>query len=343
MKTRRIVDIVLGLAALFSAGYFIYSRYINPPVQKKEVLKVIKANDILKYKTVITPAIVNTALTSAACTSFMKEVAEKSMMEFANEFIDHHYDEILKTCAGAVPTSLQVKLSNALFKCKDSLHNKISNECFGALLAAKTSSVASVIRPDISAQELSAPILLHLIAEKFSNGDFLEHPEKSLEIVDALLDKEPSYLGGYKAKMMLLSMSSLAKDEHYKNELKDTLDQAKRLNPNDLEIREMEIAWKGDVFNVSESKKDQSEFLDYLNREGAKHPQDWMYDYYKAVAVYQNGKGNYEEALALVEMALKKSPNNPRLKNTVENMKSDDEQRRGHPFILSVGFSLDDL
>ena len=276
MKTRRLIDIVLGLAVLLSAGHFIYSRYINPPVQKQKILKLTKANDILKYKTVITPAIVNTAVTSAACTSFMKEVAEKTMMEFANEFIDRHYDDILKTCAGAVPTPLQAKLSDAVLKCKDSSHEKISNECFGALLAAKTTSVASVIRPDISPQELSASILLHLVAEKFSNGDFFEHPDKSLEIVDALLDKEPTYLGGYKVKMMLLSMSSLAKDDHYKNEFAETLNQAKRLNPNDPEIRELEIAWKGDVFNVTDKKKDQTEFIDYLNREGAKHPKDWI-------------------------------------------------------------------
>ncbi len=346
MKARRVFDIVLGLSLATLAGYFLYTRYINPskPVVKR--VKLVKANDLLKYKTEIAPKIVNTTLTSAACTAFLKDSAEKTMMDYANEFIDHQVDSILKTCTGAFPSALQAKIDDVVLKCKDSTREKISNECFAALLSAKTSSVATVIKPDVDPRELNSTLLLHLIAEKFSNGDFFEHPDKSLAIVDALLDKEPGYLGGYKVKMMLLSMSSLNKDEHYQNEFQDTLDQAKRLNPADREILEMEIAAKGDVFNTPSDpseKKDQTEFINYLNKESAKHPDEWIYDYYKAQALYNNGQGNYEKALALVEKALKKSPDDMRLKQTLENLKSDDEQRRKHPFILSIGFSLNDL
>lgn len=346
MKARRVFDIILGLSVVALAGYFIFSRFINPPKPAEKKVKLVKANDLLKYKTEVAPSIVNTSLTSAACTAFLKDSAEKTMMEYANEFIDHHVDSILKTCSGAFPSALQAKIDDVVLKCKDSTREKISNECFAALLSAKTSSVATVIKPDVDPKELNSTLLLHLIAEKFSNGDFFEHPDKSLDIVDALLDKEPGYLGGYKVKMMLLSMSSLNKDEHYKQEFVDTVEQAKRLNPDDPEILEMEIAQKGDVFNIPadpNEKKDQTEFLRYLNTESAKHPDEWIYDYYKAQAIYNNGYGNSDKAIAFVEKALKKAPNDMRLKQTLENLKSDDEQRIKHPFILSIGFSLNDL
>lgn len=345
MKARKVSDIVIALFLLSFAGYFIYTRFINPPRPVKKYTKITKANDILKYKTIIAPQLVNTTLTSAACTMFLKDSAEKSMMDYANEFIDHNVDNILKTCTGAFPSNLQAKIEDAVLKCKDSAREKIENVCFAALLAAKTASVATIIKPDVDPRDLSPTVLLHLIAEKFNSGDFLEHPHKSLAIINALLDKEPSYLGGYKLKMMLLAMSNLNKEEHYKNEFQDTLDEARRLNPNDPEVRELAIAQRGEVFNSNDngSKKDNTEFIHYLENEAAKHPKEWIYDYYKAQALYNNGKGNYEQTLALVENALKKAPNDFRLKQTLENLKSDDEEKRKHPFILAVGFSLNDL
>lgn len=347
MNARRVFDIVLGLAMLILAGYFGYTKFINPPrPEKKPAAELVKANEILKYKTVIPPEQVNTTLTSAACTAFLKDSAEKAMMDYANEFIEHHVDNILKTCAGAFPTNLQVKIDEAILKCKDSTREKISNECFAALLEAKTKSVASVIKPDIDPNELSSTVLLHLLQDRFSTGDFFENPARSLAIIDAIIEKEPGYLGGYKAKMMLLSMSSLAKDEDFRLEFDDTVEDAKRLNPNDREIRELEIVQKGDVFKAAqepEVQKDQTEFIEYLDRESAKNPKEWLYDYYKAQSIYNSGKGSYEQTLALVEKALQKSPQDSRLKQTLENLKSDDEQRRKHPFVLRVGFSLNDL
>ena len=83
--------------------------------------------------------------------------------------------------------------------------------------------------------------------------------------------------------------------------------------------------------------------MNYLEQESQIHPKDWIYDYYRANALYDGGKGNYQQTLALVENALKKSPNDMRLKQTLENLKSDDDVKRKHPFIISIGFSLNDL
>jgi tetratricopeptide (TPR) repeat protein len=343
MKARKTVDFVLVTLLLIFAGYFVVTRYFISAKPQKKFSKITKANDILKYKTEIKPQFLNTAITSSACTMFLKSSAEKSMVEYANEFIDHHVDDILKTCNGAFPSNLEAKINDALLKCKSSVREKITNECFAALLAAKTTSVATVIKPDVDPRDLSPTILLHLIAEKFSNGDFFEHPHVSLALVNALLDKEPSYLGGYKVKMMLLAMSNLNKEDYYKNEFQDTMDEAKRLNPADPEIRELAIAEKGQIFNGADAPKDKTSFINYLDSEAAKHPTEWIYDYYKAQTLYDNGKGNYDQTLALVEKALKKAPNDYRLKQTLESLKSDDEERRKHPFVLAIGFSLNDL
>lgn len=348
MKFRRLIDILGVLIFAGLLGFTIFNHYSAPSKKKLQAKpSITKANDILKYKTVITPNILNTAVSSSACTLFLKNSAESSMMDYANEFIDHHVDAILKNCAGAIPSALQNKIDDAVLKCKNSTREKIENSCFAALMTAKTGSVAAIIRPDADPKDLDATILLHLIADKFSNGDIFEHPERSLALVDALLNKEPSYLSGYKVKLLLLSMSSLNKEEHYKDEFEDTIEQARRLNANDPDLKEIALAEKGEIFKQSDEvnppKKENKEFITYLDQEMTKHPKEWIYDYYKANAVYDNGRGNYDEAVALVEKALKKAPNDTRLKQTLENLKSDDESKRKHPFIISIGFSLNDL
>jgi tetratricopeptide (TPR) repeat protein len=346
MSKNRFFDVLLGAAVVGTVGYFVYQKYAPPKIVKKPRVGITKANDILKYKTVIPDKILNTTATSSACTLFLKSSAEMSMNDYANQFVDHKVDAILKTCSGAFPGALQSKLDDAIAKCQSSAREKISNECYGALMMAKTASVATVVRPDVDPKELDATILLHLIADKFSNGDFFEHPNKSLAIVNALLDKEPSYLGGYKVKLLLLSMSSLNKDDRTKDDFQDTLDQAKRLNPNDPEVREISLAERGEIFKNDENsteKKDRTEFINYLDQESSKHPTEWIYDYYKANAVYDNGKGNYDQAVTLLENALKKAPGDRRIQQTLDNLKSDDENRKKHPFTIAIGFTLNDL
>jgi tetratricopeptide (TPR) repeat protein len=348
MKLRKIIDAAAITLLIGVLGYFVFNHYFVQNNQAhKPRTEIRKANDILKFKSVIPSNALNTTATSSACTLFLKDAAEISMNDYANEFIDHNTDAILKTCSGAFPTVIQKKLDEAVFQCKTSTRVKIENSCFAALLAAKTSSVATIIRPDINPKELDASILLHLISDKFNNGDFFEQPEKSLALIDALLDKEPSYLAGYKIKLMLLSMSTLNKEESYKDVYQDTLDEAKRLKPNDPDILEIALAAKGDVFKHDDDpnapKKDNTEFLHYLDQESSQHPKEWIYDYYKANALYKNGEGNYEETLAIIENALKKAPDDQRLKQTLENLKSSDEQKRAHPFIITIGFTLNDL
>lgn len=313
MKTKRLIDFAIAFILLAFIGTYVYKHYISSSKPKKIISKITKANDILKYKTVISPKILNTTATSSACTLFLKSSAESSMNDYANEFVDHHVDGILKTCAGAFPNGLQSKIDNAVLQCKTSTREHITNECYGSLIEAKTASVATIIRPDADPKDLSATLLLHLIADKFATGDFIEHPERTRALIDALLDKEPSYLGAYKAKLLLLSMSSFNKEEHFKDMFYDTLDQAKRLNPNDPEIKEIVLA------------------------------KEWIFDYFKANAIYNGGLGNYEQTLSLIENALKKAPNDSRLKQTLENLKSDDENKRKHPFIIAIGFNLNDL
>ncbi|MDD4976634.1 MAG: hypothetical protein PHY93_19920, partial [Bacteriovorax sp.] len=291
MSKRRIFDILIGLIFLSLLGLYVYDHYIVP-TKPKIIARpgYTRANDILRKKTKIPENILNTTATSSACTLFLKNSAEISMNDYANEYIDHQIDAILKTCAGAFPTTLQSKIDNAILKCKTSTREHLSKECYGALITAKTSSVATVIRSDIDPKDLPATILLQLIADKFSNGELLEHPERSLELIDALLAHEPSYLGGYKVKLLLLSMSSLNKEEYYQEMFQDTLDEARRLSPNDPEVREIALAEKGKIFKQQaeanpddnkKEKKNNKEFIEYLELESAKHPAEWIYDYYK--------------------------------------------------------------
>lgn len=343
MKNKRIIDILLGLTFLGLIGSAIFNRYStakkNAPVAPPSITR---ANDILRRKTIIPDKFLNTTATSSACTLFLKKSAELTMNDYANEFIDHHVDGIVKTCAGAFPTLLQQRIDKAIFQCKSSVRDNITKECYAALIEAKTSSVAVIIKSDADPKDLDASILLHLIANKFMTGDMLEHPEEALAIIDALLDKEPGYLSGYKVKILLLTMSSLNSDEYYQDILQDTLDEAKRLSPNDPEIKEMVLVAKGNIFKQDKSVEN-TEFITYLDSEISKHPNVWIYDYFKANAIYRGGLGDYEKTLAIIEGALKKAPGDARLKQTLENLKSDDEAKRKHPFNISIGFSLDDL
>jgi hypothetical protein len=358
MTNKRAFDFLIGLIFLSLLGLYLHNRY-SPPARPKIVIrpKMIKTKDILKRKGKIPEAFLNTTATSSACTLFLKNSAELSMSDYVNEFINHQIYGILKTCKGAFPTLLQQHIDKGILECKTSTRETISTECYSALLEAKNSTVATIIKIDANPNELAPFILLHLLADKFATGDFLEHPERSLTIVNALLDKEPNYLNAYKAKLLLLSMSSLSNEEHYQNMFQDTLDEAKRLSSNDPEIKEIALIEKGGLFkqateqNSAEKeladKENRRLFIIYLEQESMKYPTEWIYDYYKANALYSDNKddtkNNYEQVVALIEKALTKFPHNNRLKQTLDNLKSDDDHRRKHPFIINIGLNLNDL
>jgi hypothetical protein len=349
MKTKRSFDILISFAFVGLLGLYVYNHYILPKKVKVAPRPTItKANDILRNKASIPEHILNTTATSSACTLFLKHSAELSMNEYANVFIDHEADKIITTCSGALPNFLQNRINNTISACKNSSRDKISKECYAALIETKIASTAAIIKPDTSPRELDTTILLQLMAHQFNTGTFMEHPEKSLEMLDTLLDKEPDYLNGYKLKLLLLSASSLNKKENYKEMFQETLDEAKRLNSNDPDIKELILAERFEIYKKPDesdvnSKIKNAEMIEYLDAESAKYPKEYIYDYYKANALYNSGNGDTKATIALIENGLKKFPNDTRLKMTLENLKSDDENKRKHPFIISIGFSLNDL
>ena len=353
MFNRKTFDIVVGITfLLFLAGYL---KNQNSERKKKNLnprYAITKANDILRKKITLPPDQLNTTATSSACTFFLKNSAESTMNDYANEFVDHHIDSVLKNCTGAFPSALQIKIDEALLKCKNSTHQKVEPDCYAALMQAKTKSVAIIIKPSTDPKTLDPTILLHLIADKFSSGEFFDNPKKSLDLIDALLDQEPNYLSGYKVKLLLLGMSSLAKEQGYQEMYKDTFLDANRLKMNDPELLEISLAVKGELFtqpdadnqeNVEEKKERQNEYIQYLEKEARTHKDQWLYDYYLANAIYENGNGDLKKAMALIENRLLKDPTNSRLKQTLANFNSTDDVLRHHPFILSIGFNLNDL
>lgn len=354
MTKRRIFDILAGLIFLSLSGLYLYDHYLTLPKKPKIVRPgFTKANDILRRKTQIPASLLNLTATSSACTLFLKSSAESSMNDYANEFIDHHVDGIVKTCAGAFPDILQKRIDNAIIQCRSSTRELITKECYAALIKAKTSSVATIIKPGVDPEKLDAPILLHLVADKFDSGEWLESANETLVMVDALLDKEPGYLSGYKAKMTLFTQGPL-KDEGsyvYRDEVQETLDQAKKLSPDDLVVIEFDLNIRADTsgLSIAEAREVKKDLLKHIEQESLKHPNDWLYDYHKAMAIYDgydNGDGSYEKALALVEKALKKAPNDERLKYAIENLRNNDrnnKQLKKNPFMRSYVFSLDDL
>lgn len=342
MTKRRIFDILAGLIFLGLLGSYLLNKYAAP---KKAPLVAARsgytrANDILRRKTILPESALNTAATSSACTFFLKNSAELSMNDYANEFIDHHIEGIIKTCSGALPSKLQMLIDKAIVDCKSSTRETITKECYAALIEAKTSSVATIVKIDTDPLLLDSSILLHLIADRFISGELLETPEKSLDLIDALLKKEPSYLSGYKIKLILLAMSSLNTKEYTQEIFEDTLVEVLRLDPKDRDVVELTLIKKGDIFK---DQKNPTEFLSYLQDESDKHPKEWIYDYYKAHTLYNNGMGDRARTLALIESALKRAPTDKRLLQTLENLNSDDEEKRRQPFIISVGFSLNDF
>lgn len=342
---KRSFDIFIGLTFLGLFGQYIYKHYTGLNQEKKSRLESVKTSDILKRKTEIPENILNRTLTSSVCTLFLKNTAEISINDYVHEFANHKVDEIIKTCNGALPNYLQQNINKALIECKNSNYDKVTKECYLALVNAKITSVASIIKPDLNPRELDATILLHLIADKFITGNLMEYPEKNLELIDALIAKEPNYLSVFKIKLRLLSMSSLNKEKHYDDIFEDTLNEAKKLDPDDPEIIEIALADQGNFFRSNDkmNPKELKDYIDYLDQESKRSPEQWIYDYYKARALYENGKGNYEKAVLLIENAFKKNPNDTRLKQTLLNLKSNDEEKRKHSFSIGIGFRLDDL
>jgi hypothetical protein len=214
-------------------------------------------------------------------------------------------------------------------------------------MIAKSSSVASIIRHDADPKELDATILLSLIADKFWSGDLIEHPSLSLILINALLAKEPNFYSGYKLKLYLLIASTLNKEESSIVDFFTTYKIAKKFDSTDPELLELALAQRGGLFRESEEDntqaKDYREFIRYIDKQISKFPQEWIYPYYKANAIYNGGKGNYEATMAIMEAALKLAPNESRLRQTLENLKSDEENKRIHPFLLTIEFNLNDL
>ncbi len=349
MIKRKNLDLVLGISLVVLLGFFINDHFINPKVKNSnERIAITKANDILRRKSVIPPDFLNNTATSNACTMYLKRSSELSMNEYTNEFIDHHVDEILKTCSGAFPNQLQEKIDRAILNCQTSTREKISKDCYGALLEAKTSCVAVILKKEIDPHLLPASLLLHLIAYQYSTGDFIAQPEKSIYEIDELLEKEPLYYGGYKLKLLLLATSSLNKNEHYNEHYRDifldTLEEAKRLQSIDPDVTEIVLSHRLESINrLPKSELQRKQFISYLTKESMHNPKEWIYDYYKANAIFQNGLGDKNRALQLLNEVIKKDPRNPRLKQTLQNFASDDELISLNPFIISIKFSLDDL
>lgn len=238
MRARKLLDYVITFTIIsFLASYF-YKTY-NRPKKTLPLIKITKANDILKYRTQVSSDILNITATSSACTLFLKTSAEFAMNEYANEFIDHHVDGILKTCSGAFPDALQESINEAILKCKSSSREKITSECYSSLMKAKTKSVVTIIKPDTDFGLLNSSILIHLVADRYNSKDYQENPAALLSLIDILLKKEPRYLNGFKLKLFILSTSSLSKTERYKDLFDDTLDEALLLNKNDLELLEL--------------------------------------------------------------------------------------------------------
>jgi hypothetical protein len=190
MTRIRLFDLLIGLTFLSLLGSYIYDHYFIPTkVAHKVRTEIIKANDILRRKIKIPENFLNITATSSACTLFLKNSAEVSMNDYANEFIDHEIDATLKNCTGAFPSPLQLRITDAISKCQSSTREKITNDCYDALVKAKTKSVVTIIKTDIDPIQLNATILLHLIADNLESNDVEEHPEKTLALIDALLEK----------------------------------------------------------------------------------------------------------------------------------------------------------
>ena len=354
MNGKQKLYLLLGLISLSFGGMHLLNEEDSPG---NEIIfisraKITKSLDILKRKSKISETLLNTSATSSACTLFLKDSAEQTMLEYTSGFLNHHIDEILNTCKGALPNLLQEQFDKTFIECNKSTSENISKTCYQALIQNKSASVAAIIKHEINPDELEPPTLVQLMASQFNSGSYLEFPENTLAILDALIEKEPTYLLAYKAKLLLLISSSLNKDDQYKEIFKDTLDAAKKLTFNDFDIQEIELAYQGKVFQKAleevhnenvEEQKNRTDFVDYLKKQSLKHPKDWIYDYYQAHALYDGNKTNHEQTIILIENALKKAPLENRLKKTLENLKSDDEQKKLHPFILGFELNLIDL
>jgi hypothetical protein len=333
-------DLLIGLLFLSLLGLYLYTHFLAPKkLPKSRTINIVKANDILRSETRIAKDLINTTATSNACTMFLKNSAELSMNNYANEFIDHKIDGIIKTCSGAFPSLLQLRINNAILACNSSTRENITRDCYGHLIEAKTTSVATIIRPEVLPENLPITVMLHLVANMFATNELFEHPEKSLDLVDTLIDKEPGYLGAYKVKLYLLTTGPLSKDERYNEIFENTLNEAKILSNTDPDIIELELAKKEMLLGQSNQVK----YIKFLDIESAKHTEKWIYNYYKTKALYNQGRGNIQQAISNIEGLLTKYPDNSRLKQTLDNLNSDDENKRKHPFVLTINYTLDDL
>lgn len=238
MTKKFIFDLLLGLIFLSLLGLYINQHYIIAYRKRiSPALKITTAEEIFEKKTIVPSLILNTAVTSSACTLFLKNSSESSMKQYVFLFIDHQVDAIIKTCEGALPDTLQKQLALALSVCKSSTRENISKDCYSALRTAKSSGAATILREDADLNELSPPLLLHLLNHRLATNDFLDHPEKSLSLIEALLTKEPNYLNGYKLKLFLLASSSLKLEASHKELFQETLSAAIKLNPRDPKLR----------------------------------------------------------------------------------------------------------
>ena len=350
MNLKNFRDPLIILIFLGLLGAYFYNHFLRPAnIIILPSASLIKANDILKQKIFIADFLLNAAASSTACVTFLKHSAELSMNDFANEFIDHHMESIHKTCTGAFPNILQQKIKKNYTECVNSTRNKITRKCYASLIETKSSSIATIIREDADPLELSAPLLLHLIAAQFATGELIQKADQSLLLIDALIKIEPHYFEAYKIKLLVLSMSSLTLDNKNKLLFQSTLAEARKMNPNNQELREIALAEQGDLFFDSnlladevKIKKHQA-FIKYLNNQSAINPNDIIFDYYIAYALYNESPKHYDEVLVMIENLLKKNPLEDRLIQTLSNLKSENDQKRLHPFIVPITFSLDDL
>jgi hypothetical protein len=344
---RRFLNFIIILGILILAGiiandHFLVKKKID---KKKSNVKITKAQDILARKNILPMELVNTTSTSSVCTLFMKMSAEKSLSEFKNDVINHFTDKIIETCSGALSKKLDKTLSSMMEQCKSATPNSIDYRCEDLILKAKNQIVATIIKHDAPIDHLPSPILLHLLANLYEEGNLFDSPEKNIDYIDTLLNLEPNFLEGLKLKLLLIASSTLAKKPYYQEVFQKTLQQALSMTDNEREFLEIEIAMKGDIFNSNnENKTPSNEFIEFLDQHTLENPIEWIYLYYRAYAHYLSGKEHYQECLKSLQKASTIAPNEERIKVALSRLNASneqtDDQKKESPFSVDTKFSL---
>ncbi len=299
-----------------------------PQVRKQPLtVKALQNQPIAREEIQAAPEEPEEALPPIECTSQTERIAGTALDQLILDFNSGAF-ELDPTCEQFELQSEQVSAFYAACRYIPEQHKIASEaECSQALAMYRMNKIDQVTADRTDYRAMSLPLLMNKIMARFqSSKPGTDAWDQNVEMIQVLIEREPQFFAARKA--LVASLMPQMKDSDIIDQVATATQNARRLNPQDYELQEIELL----VSQLGGQPEAADAFV-------ASNPQSPLGYYYRASNLLKSG--NREAAIADLEQAIALAPQDQRYKSTLQKLLSN-EPGVNH-FEVKVGFSFDNL